>query len=94
MIASAPMPAAMAAAWLIAALGLIAALIACGFAMLRGRATDRLVALQLATTLAIQVPLLLGIAWREPSFGDIALVLALLSFAGTVVFAHFLERWL
>lgn len=80
--------------WLVAAGGLLAAMVPCGIALLTGRSTDRIVALQLAGTVTVQIVLVLAVALSEPSFGDLALALVLLNFIGTLVFTHFLERWL
>lgn len=54
---------------------------------------QRLVALEMAGTLDVMVLLLLAQGFDQPVFYDLALVLALLSFAGGLVFVRFLERW-
>jgi multicomponent Na+:H+ antiporter subunit F len=80
--------------WLLAAGAMIACLIPCGIACLRGELADRLVGLS-ATGLIAALVLLLGAEGlhRQP-FTDLALALALLSFGGGLVFARFLERWM
>jgi multisubunit Na+/H+ antiporter MnhF subunit len=80
--------------WLLAGIGLLLALVPCATALLIGRTTDRIVALQLAGTVTVQAILVLAIALAEPGFADLALALVLLNFIGTLVFTHFLERWL
>jgi multicomponent Na+:H+ antiporter subunit F len=55
---------------------------------------DGLVALNLGGTIATLVLLLLAEATRRQPFFDLALVSAVLSFAGGLAYARFLERWL
>lgn len=80
--------------WLIAATALLLGLIPCGVVCLRGAPMQRLVALEMAGTLDVLVLLLLAQGFDQPPFYDLALVLALLSFAGGLVFVRFLERWI
>lgn len=81
-------------AFLLAALVLMTAgLLPCLVAVSRGGALDRLVALELASVVAVIVALLLAQGFGRPSYLDVGLVLALLSFAGPLVFARFLEHW-
>ena len=79
--------------WLIAALALILGLVPCGIVVFREPPMDRLVALELASVLSSLVLLLLAQGFHRPPFFDLALALALLSFAGGLVFARFFERW-
>ena len=53
---------------------------------------DRVVALDLIATLMIGMIAIHAIATQEPIFLDAALVLALLSFLGTLAFARYIER--
>lgn len=53
---------------------------------------DRVVALDLITTLAIGIIGVYAIAVGQPVFLDVAIVLALISFLGTVAFAYYIER--
>ena len=53
---------------------------------------DRVVALDLMTILAAGTTAVYAIAAGQPVFLDVALVLALISFLGTVAFARYLER--
>jgi multicomponent Na+:H+ antiporter subunit F len=78
--------------WQIAAVVLIAALLPCGWVCLRRGFADGLVAVQLAGSLAAVAVLLLAEGEQREPFSDLALVLAVLSFAGALVFARFLER--
>lgn len=55
---------------------------------------DGLVALNLGGTIATLVLLLMAEATQRQPFFDLALVSAVLSFAGGLAYARFLERWL
>jgi multicomponent Na+:H+ antiporter subunit F len=80
--------------WLIAATVLLLGLIPCGVVCLTAPVMDRLVALQLAGVVSTLVLLLLAEGFQRPSYVDLALTLAVLSFTGGLTFARFLERWL
>jgi multicomponent Na+:H+ antiporter subunit F len=80
--------------WVVAALALLVGLAACGVVCLRGDPVDRLVGLEMAGTVATLVLLVLAQAYDRAVYFDLALTLALLTFAGGMVFARFLERWL
>jgi multicomponent Na+:H+ antiporter subunit F len=80
--------------WLAAAIALVPALAACAVVAMRRNLADRLVALELATVISAFVVILLTVAFAQPSFIDLALTLALLSLPGSLVYAHFVERWL
>lgn len=82
-------------AWLIAAAVLtVTAFVPCVVAASRGDTLSRLVGLELAGTVTVIVLLLLAQGYHRSSYQDVGLVLAPLSFAGSLVFARFLERWL
>lgn len=53
---------------------------------------DRVVALDLIATLAMGMIAVYAMARNQPVLLDVAIVLALLSFLGTVAFARYLER--
>ena len=53
---------------------------------------DRVVALDLIATLMIGIVAVYAIATHEAVLLDLAIVLALISFLGTVAFAHYIER--
>jgi multisubunit Na+/H+ antiporter MnhF subunit len=80
-------------AWLWAAVALLVMLPACLWVCMRHSALDALVALELASTITTLVLLALAQGYRRDPFMDLALVSALLSFAGALTFARFLERW-
>ncbi|WP_371614329.1 monovalent cation/H+ antiporter complex subunit F [Streptomyces sp. NBC_00454] len=78
-------------AWLLAAVVVCSAGLApCLWLAARGAAQYRLVGISLAGTLAAVVFLLLARGFHRDSYGDLALVLAVLAPAGTLVFTRFL----
>lgn len=79
--------------WLVSAGVLLLGMLPCGWVCHRAGVLDALVALQLAGVIATLVLLLIaqGIG-RSPLF-DLALIASVLSFAGSLAFARFLERW-
>ncbi len=79
--------------WVIAAAALLLGLVPCGVVCFRGEPIERLVALEMAGIIDTLILLVLAQGFKQPAFYDLALVLALLSFAGGLVFARFLERW-
>ena len=61
--------------------------------LLRGPSLpDRVVAFDLMTSVAVGIMALYSIATEETVFLDVAIVLALISFLGTVAFARYLEQ--
>jgi multicomponent Na+:H+ antiporter subunit F len=81
-------------AWLLAAVVLLLGLVPCAIVCLRGTPMERLVGLEMAGTVDTMVLLVLAQAYGQAIFFDLAVVLALLTFAGALVFVRFLERWL
>jgi multicomponent Na+:H+ antiporter subunit F len=69
---------------------LVAALVPCLLATLRGEPVDRLAGLILAGPAATLVLMLLAAGYGRPAYLDAALIVALLSFAGSLVYARFL----
>lgn len=63
-------------------------------ATLGGRPAERLAGLIVTGPLVTLALVLLAAAYGRPAYLDVALVLALLSFAGSLVFARFLSRTL
>lgn len=55
-------------------------------------AADRVVALDLIATAAVGALAAYAVAYEQPVFLDIAVLLALITFVGTVGFASFIER--
>ncbi|MCB9076810.1 MAG: cation:proton antiporter [Anaerolineaceae bacterium] len=54
--------------------------------------SDRVVALDLMSTLGIGVIAAYAIAYNQPIFLDVALIVALVSFLGTIAFAYYVEK--
>lgn len=71
---------------------LVTGLLPCLLATLRGEPVDRLAGLILAGPVTTLLLLLLAAGYGRPAYLDAALVVALLSFAGSLVFARFLGR--
>jgi multicomponent Na+:H+ antiporter subunit F len=80
--------------WLIAAAVLVLGLIPCGVVIARKSPADGLAALQLAGILTTLAALLLAAGTHRPTVADIPMALAVLTFPSSLLFAHFLERWL
>jgi multicomponent Na+:H+ antiporter subunit F len=78
--------------WLIAATVLFAALAACGAVCFFAEPVSGLVALELAGVVATAILLLLAEGFHRQAFVDLALVLAVLTFAGSLTFVRLLER--
>jgi multicomponent Na+:H+ antiporter subunit F len=83
----------MTAAWLAASLALLPPLLCAVVAAGRGAMPRRLVAMELASAVALLL-IALSFAFDQPSSIDLALTAALLSLPGMLVFALFVERWL
>jgi multisubunit Na+/H+ antiporter MnhF subunit len=81
--------------WLVAATALLGGLLPCGWVLMRGRPSEALVALELASTVLTVVLLLLAEGFHRSSYFTLPLVLAALGFVGSLVFVRFLGgRWL
>ncbi|EYD77712.1 hypothetical protein Rumeso_00670 [Rubellimicrobium mesophilum DSM 19309] len=80
--------------WLLAAIGLLPSLAVSAVMALRGSTADRLVAVQFCTTVAAFMLVLLTVAFDQPSFLDLGLLLVLVTYPGTLIYTWFLERWL
>jgi multicomponent Na+:H+ antiporter subunit F len=80
--------------WLTAAFVLMLGLIPCGIVSFTRDAMNRLVGLQGAAALIVIIMMLLAEGYHRAFLFDLALMLALLSFGGGMVFVRFLERWL
>ena len=80
-------------AWLVAATVLLTGLLPCVWVAMRGTIVGALAALELASTLTTLVLMLIAQGLHRDPFMDLALVSAVLSFAGALAFARFLERW-
>lgn len=81
-------------AWILALIAMLPPLSVAVAVALRSDIAGRLVALQFAASIALVMLVLMSFAFDQPSFVDLPLTLVFLSLPGTLVFAHFLERWL
>lgn len=81
-------------AYLIAASVMLAALAPLMVFSVRASPPDGLVALNVGGDLATLVLLLLAAGTGREPFFDLAVVSAVLSFAGSLAYARFMERWL
>ena len=80
--------------WLWTAAVVLVSLIPCGIVCFRGTLSDRLVGLEMTGVLVTIELLLLAEGFHRPSFFDLPLTLAFLSFGGGMVFTRFVQRWL
>lgn len=77
----------------IALMMLSTALVLAVYRLIRGPSTpDRVVALDLISTLSVGTIAVYGITTGQPVFIDVAIVLALISFLGTIGFAYYVEQ--
>ena len=80
-------------AWLIATTVLLTGLVPCLWVAMRGSIVSALAALELASTITTLALLMIAQGIRRDPFVDLALVSAILTFAGALTFVRFLERW-
>lgn len=78
--------------WLIASIALLFALVPCGWVALSSTVQKRVVALEMTGIIGTLELMLLTMAFNRMPMMDLAVALALLSFAAGTVFAHFLAR--
>ena len=80
--------------WLWSTVALMFALLPCLYICAFKPLPVRLVALEFASCIITLQMVCLAEGFHRPSFYDLPLTLALLSFGGGMVFARFLQRWL
>lgn len=80
--------------WLVAAVGLFVLLLPAGLLAMRGAVMDRVVAMQLSSTLTTLGLVALAQGLDRDVYFDLALVTAVLSLVGTLFFLRLLESWL
>jgi multicomponent Na+:H+ antiporter subunit F len=78
--------------WLTCAGALGVGLVVCALACLRPGRMRAVMALEVAGVVAAMALLILSVQFRRQPFADLALVLAVLSFAGALAFLRYLER--
>jgi len=72
---------------------LVVALLLAFVRLLRGPTLpDRVIALDLISTLCVGISAVYAIAVRNPVFLDVAILLALISFLGTIAFAQYVRK--
>mgnify|MGYP001060570534 CR=1 FL=1 len=72
---------------------LAAGMVAVFIRLLRGPyLPDRVIALDLISILAMGFIVAYAVRFNQPNFLDVAIILAIISFLGTVAFAYYLER--
>lgn len=77
--------------WLIAACGLLVLLAPAGLLAMRGGLFERIVAMQLASLLAVIALVLLAEGFDRDVYYDLAIVTAALDMAGTLFFLRIVE---
>jgi multisubunit Na+/H+ antiporter MnhF subunit len=78
--------------WMVAAIGLLVALVPCGWVALTSTVQKRIVAVETAGTICTLELMLLTMAFERMPMMDLAIALGLMSFGAAMVFAHFLAR--
>jgi multicomponent Na+:H+ antiporter subunit F len=78
--------------WHLTAAVLLLGLVPCTAVLIRGEFRDGMVAVGLAGTLAALAFLALAEAERREPFGDLAIVMAVVSLAGSLISSRYLER--
>ncbi len=78
--------------WLIAALALLPALLACGVVCFCSSALSGLVAMELASAISVVELMLFSEGTHRQPFVDLALVLAVMGFIGSLAFARLMEH--
>lgn len=80
--------------FVIAAVAMLAAIVPCGIAVVRGSVMAALVAYEAISAIVVMVLILLAEGFKRSSEFELAVLLAVLLFGSGLVFARFLERWL
>ena len=78
--------------WLAAAVAMVAMLVPLGLTAMRGSTLDRLVTLELALATQTIALILLAEGFDRDVYFELAVVMAVLLFAGNLVYARFLEH--
>lgn len=81
-------------AWSVGVWALLPAFAVPAVAAMRGTVAARIVAVQLATALAVAELVAMSFAFDQPSYVSLAEALAIMNVAGTLVVAVTVERWL
>jgi multicomponent Na+:H+ antiporter subunit F len=81
-------------AFVVAAIGMLIAVIPCGIVLIRGQLMEAVVAYEFISSIAVIVLILLAQGFRRPAEFELPVVLAVLLFGSGLVFVRSLERWL
>ena len=84
----------MTAAFVIAAIVMLVAMIPAGVVLCRGDLPDSLVAYEFITSVAVIVLVLLAQAFQRSAEFELPVLLAMLLFGSGLVFVRVMERWL
>jgi multicomponent Na+:H+ antiporter subunit F len=80
--------------WLLASIALLVLLFGAGLLTLRGDVFERLVAMQLSSTIATILLLVLAQGFNRDVYFDLALVIAVMSSVGSLFYVRTIEVWL
>jgi multisubunit Na+/H+ antiporter MnhF subunit len=80
-------------AWLLAGAGTLLAVGGCVWVAMRDSIMDRVLGVELGTSVIALTFLLLGEGFNRSIYFDLALVWAVLNVAGNLFLVRFLERW-
>lgn len=80
--------------WLLASIPLLVLLFGAGLLTLRGDVFERLVAMQLSSTIATILLLVLAQGFNRDVYFDLALVIAVMSSVGSLFYVRTIEVWL
>ena len=84
----------MTAAFLVAAIVMLAALVPAGIVIARGSQAEAVVAYEFGTAVAVLVLMLIPQAFGRAAMFEMPVLLSLLAYGGGLVFVRALERWL
>jgi multicomponent Na+:H+ antiporter subunit F len=79
--------------WLWAGAACLLVLVPCVVRAMRGSTFDRVLGMQLSSVVVTLALVMLGEGFGRSIYIDLALVFGVLSFAGSLAFVRFLERW-
>lgn len=80
--------------FVVAAIGMLVAVIPCGIVLLRGRLMEAVAAYEFISSVAVMVLILLAQGFQRPAEFELPVILAVLMLGSGLVFVRSLERWL
>lgn len=80
--------------FVVAAIGMLIALVPCGIVLVRGTTMDAIIAFEVISAVVVVVLVLLAEGFRRPGEFELAVLLAALMFGSGLVFVRFLGRGL